>query len=348
MLYEILLRSSNLLMRASRYASCSRFVNYSWFLLAGNYNGGRMMYPIKFNPIYKECIWGGTNLKAVFGREFSGSQIGESWDLSSHANGTSIVKNGYLAGMSLNEVMAEHKEKIMGKKITNEPYFPLLIKIIDANDDLSIQVHPSDDTACTLEGEAGKTEAWYVVSAKEDAQIVYGLREDIIKENFIKAVENNTIYDVVRRVPVKAGDMIFVPAGTIHALLDGVMVYEVQQNSDTTYRVYDYDRVGSDGKVRELHIQKAIDVINFEQQPSELFVGNDIHCQYFSMERLLISEQQAEMTADQFIIYCVTAGSGKILYQESAEELRAGDTVLIPACLEIFTLKGNLELLKIT
>jgi len=309
------------------------------------YEGGRTMYPFKFIPIYQERIWGGENLAKVFGRKISGDHIGESWDLSSHRNGTSIVENGYLAGKNLNELIAEYKEQLMGKKFNNE--FPLLIKILDANDNLSVQVHPDDEYAQRVEGEAGKTEAWYVIHAKENAHIIYGLKNNITKEDFSKAVENNEIGDVVKRVPVKAGDMIFVPAGIIHALLDGVMVYEVQQNSDTTYRVYDYDRVGDDGKKRELHIEKALEVIDFAEQPSCIFTGNSINCQYFSMEKLSITGEKHEITKEQFIIYCVIAGSGEIQHQESTVCLSPGDTVLIPACLGEFKLKGNLDLLKI-
>jgi mannose-6-phosphate isomerase len=305
------------------------------------------MYPIKFTPIYKERIWGGTNLKNKFARELPGSHIGESWELSCHKNGTSIVANGMLAGKTLQELIVEYKEKLMGKKFVNENYFPLLIKIIDANDNLSIQVHPDDEYAYRVEGEAGKTEAWYVVDAKENAHIVYGLQKDISRETFIKAVETNTIGDTVKMVPVKTGDMVFVPAGMVHALLDGVMVYEVQQNSDTTYRVYDYDRVGDDGKKRELHIDKAIEVINFTEQPSCNFEDSSMNCQYFSMDKLKIQGARNEKTNNQFIIYCVTAGTGEIVYKDSVESLHAGETVLIPACLGNYVIKGNMELLKI-
>lgn len=305
------------------------------------------MYPIKFTPIYKERIWGGSNLGKIFDRDLPGQHIGESWELSSHSNGTSVVANGMLAGKTLSEIMIEYKEKLMGKKFVNENYFPLLIKIIDANDNLSIQVHPEDEYAYRVEGEAGKTEAWYVVNAKENAQIVYGLRNGITKEDFIQAVEMNTIGDMVNRVSVKAGDMVFVPAGMVHALLDGVMVYEVQQNSDTTYRIYDYDRVSDDGKKRELHIKKGIEVINFTEQYSCNFDENRINCQYFSMDKLKIQGERHEQTEDQFIIYCVTAGKGEIVYKDLVEPLHAGETILIPACLGNFVIKGNLELLKI-
>jgi mannose-6-phosphate isomerase len=305
------------------------------------------MYPMKFKPIYKEMIWGGANLEKIFGKKVPSNHTGESWELSSHSNGTSVVANGYLAGKDLNAIIGEYKEKLMGEKFANEKYFPLLIKIIDANDKLSIQVHPDDDHADQVQGEAGKTEAWYVVEAKENAQIVYGIKDHITKHDFIKAVETNRVHDMVNKVAVKSGDMILVPAGTIHTLLDGVVVYEVQQNSDTTYRVYDYNRTDNHGKMRELHTEKAIQVINFGEQPNCIFPDNRIQCQYFSMEKVAVDGQKAEMTTDQFIIYCVVSGSGKILYNESVEELNHGDTVLIPACLGNFTLKGNLELLKI-
>ena len=306
------------------------------------------MYPLKFTPIYKERIWGGINLRKVFGRHLPGDCIGESWEISGHDSGSSIVTNGNLAGKNLNELLVGSKERLMGKKFKNQIYFPLLIKIIDANEKLSIQVHPEDKYVYQVEGEAGKTEAWYVINAKEDAKIVYGLRKDISKEDFIKAVELNRIGDTLKIEPVVAGDMIFVPAGTVHALLEGVMVYEVQQNSDTTYRVYDYDRVGDDGKKRELHIKKAIEVINFKEQPGCSFKSNGIHCQYFDMEKMMIQGEKNEKTNNQFIIYCVTAGTGEVIYKDTIESLYAGETVLIPACLEDFKIKGNIELLKIT
>ena len=306
------------------------------------------MYPIKFAPIYKERIWGGNNLNKIFGRDLPSHHIGESWELSSHENGTSIVMNGSLAGKNLQEIMMEYKEKLMGKKFVDDHHFPLLIKIIDANDKLSIQVHPEEKYADPAQGEAGKTEAWYVVSAKEKAEIIYGIKKDITKEDFIKAVENSTVDDIVKRAPVKTGDMVFVPAGMVHALPEGVMVYEVQQNSDTTYRIHDYDRVGVDGKRRELHIEKGIEVIRFTGQASCDFNKSSIRCQHFCMEKLEIQGIRNEKTEEQFIIYCVIAGNGEILYQDLAETLAAGDTILIPAYLGEFVIQGNMEVLKIT
>lgn len=305
------------------------------------------MYPLKFTPIYQERIWGGQNIAKIFGRKIDGEHIGESWDLSSHSNGTSIVENGYLAGKNLNELIAEYKEQLIGKKFADDTAFPLLIKILDANDNLSIQVHPDDEYAHRVEGEAGKTEAWYVIHAKENANIIYGLKNKITKEDFVKAIENNRIDDAVQRVPVKAGNMIFVPAGMIHALLDGVMVYEVQQNSDTTYRVYDYDRIGADGKKRELHIEKALEVIQFAEQPNYSFDEQNIQCPYFSMEKVSVAGEKVETAKEEFIIYCVIAGSGEIRYKEFIVDLHSGDTILIPACLGEYILEGKLDLLKI-
>lgn len=305
------------------------------------------MYPLKFAPVYQERLWGGTNLKKIFGREFTSDHIGESWDVSCHSNGMSIVENGYLAGKSLNQLMIEYRDNLMGMKFAEGESFPLLVKILDANDDLSIQVHPDDEYAQKVEGEAGKTEAWYVVHAKKDAHIIYGLKGHITKEAFIEAVERNQVCSVIKKVPVKAGDMIYVPSGTVHALLEGVMVYEIQQNSDTTYRIYDYDRVTKEGKLRELHIDKALDVINFAEQPSCVFTDNRIACQYFSVEKLFVTDELQEETNGQFIIYCVIEGSGEVAYQSHQESLKPGDTVLMPACLENFTLRGNLRLLKI-
>lgn len=307
----------------------------------------KVMYPLKFRPVYKECIWGGTNLKKVFGRDICGEHVGESWELSGHDNGMSIVSNGEFAGKNLKELLAGRGEAVLGKGFAEEKSFPLLIKIIDAQDDLSIQVHPNDENALISQGEAGKNEAWYVVSAREEARIVYGLNPGMSKEKFIEAVQCNKVCDAVRTVRVKAGDMIFVPAGTVHALLDGVMVYEIQQSSDTTYRIYDYDRRDKAGKLRELHIDKALKVINFAAQESDDFSGEKISCPHFSVERMIVSGEKKGRTADAFIVYCIVDGCGEIRYQDKVETLKSGETVLIPACLGEFVIAGDLTMLRI-
>lgn len=306
------------------------------------------MYPFKFKSIYKELVWGGNQLQLLFNRNLPSDKVGESWDICTHKNGTSVVANGNLAGKTLQELLEIYPAQIVGTKASKSGRFPLLIKWIDANDKLSIQVHPADDYAYRVEGEPGKTEAWYIMTAKDNARIVYGLAENMSRERFTAAIDAGNVGDTLRYVPVKTGDMIFVPAGLVHALLEGVVVCEVQQNSDTTYRVYDYDRIDTAGKSRELHINKALDVIDFKTQPSTDFSKRKIECKYFSMEEIELNGRQQERTAGQFIAYCVISGRGGISYRDLREELYLGDSVLVPACLEEIVLEGDgLRLLKI-
>lgn len=305
------------------------------------------MYPIKFQPIYKERLWGGDKLQKLFGRTITSAQVGESWELACHKNGMSIVSNGFLQGKTLQELMVTYKQKLLGSKYTDSEMFPLLIKIIDANDKLSIQVHPGDNYNKLEENESGKTEAWYVLSASPDAKLIYGLKETISKTEFLRALQEGTILETVRTVPVKYGDMIFVPAGLVHALLEGVVVCEVQQNSDTTYRLYDFDRIGTDGKKRDLHINQALDIINFNNQPSTEFSANKIDCKYFCIEKLTLQGKKQDITNGQFVILFTASGSGKIYCKECMEEIVAGETILIPACLDEFSIQGNMEYIKI-
>ncbi|CAA7600113.1 Mannose-6-phosphate isomerase [Acididesulfobacillus acetoxydans] len=305
------------------------------------------MYPLKFLPVYKERVWGGHNLARLLGRKLPKDKIGESWDLCCHQNGMSIVANGHLRGKTLAELMAEYKEELMGKAYDPAGYFPLLIKIIDANNKLSVQVHPDDEYAHEVEGEPGKAEAWYVIEAKPDAKIVYGLKDEVSRENFRQAVRTGEIMACLREVPVKQGDIIYIPSGLIHALLAGVLVYEVQQNSDTTYRVYDYGRLDKDGKLRELHIENALDVINFSGQEDTHFDKDMIDSPYFQMERIRIDNERSDKLNDSFLIYCIIGGKGGIAYHGGIEAINKGETVLVPASLKEVTVRGNLELLRI-
>ena len=306
------------------------------------------MYPIKFKPVYKEHVWGGRNLESLLRRKLPEGKIGESWDLCSHKNGMSIVENGYLAGKTLAELMADYKETLMGKDYNPSGYFPLLIKVLDANDPLSVQVHPDDEYAYRVEKEAGKTEAWYVLAAKADAKLIYGLKEEITKEDFRAAVKAGKVMTCLREVLVKKGDMIYVPSGMVHALFKGVVVYEVQQNSDTTYRVYDYNRVDQFGQTRELHTKKAVEVITFGRQAAVDFNHDNIVCPYFNMRKMRLEREIQETTQDSFLIYCIISGQGEISYRSGSVSVRQGETVLIPAGLEEYTVSGNLELLRIS
>lgn len=305
------------------------------------------MYPLKFLPVYKERIWGGHNLARLLGRKLPKAKIGESWDLCCHKNGMSVVANGHLTGKTLAELMAEYKEELMGKAYDPGGYFPLLIKIIDANDKLSVQVHPDDDYANRVEGEPGKTEAWFVIAAKPDAQIIYGLKDEVSRENFRQAFRTGDIMACLREVAVKQGDMVYIPSGLVHALLDGVLVYEVQQNSDTTYRVYDYGRVDKDGRPRDLHIDKALDVIKFDGQEDAPYNKDKIESPYFQMQKIRIDNERPDVSNDSFLIYCIISGVGEIAYHGGIESINKGETVLIPASLKEFTVSGNLELLRI-
>lgn len=306
------------------------------------------MYPLKFKPLYKERIWGGSRLQAVLGRKLPGSRIGESWELSCHKNGMSVVANGKLTEKTLAELLAEYPGELMGKSYASTTGFPLLIKAIDANDNLSVQVHPDDGYAYRVEQEAGKTEAWYVLEAKPDAHIIYGLKEGITSKDFGRAVDSDQIMDCLRVVPVKKGDMVYVPAGLVHALLEGVTVYEVQQSSDITYRIYDYGRVDENGKARELHTAKALDVIQFAHQPGCNFNKQAIVCPYFTMEKLQVDQELHDNTKGCFLIYLLIAGDGEIIYQGGNDSLTRGDTVLIPADLGEFRVRGNVEFLRVS
>ncbi|VBB05992.1 mannose-6-phosphate isomerase type i [Lucifera butyrica] len=308
-----------------------------------------MLYPLKFKPIYKEKIWGGKSIAGIFNRDVPCDRVGESWELCSHRNGTSMVVNGILAGESLQTIIERYERDLLGaKELLPGRKFPLLLKIIDASDNLSLQVHPDDAYAYQQEQEPGKTEAWYIVSARENARIIYGLKESVTRNEFLNALQQNHFENVLRTVPVKKGDMVFVPAGTVHALLEGVVVYEVQQNSDTTYRVYDYGRLGPDGRPRELHTDKAVEVIRFGRQETIDFSRSKIECPYFQMEKITVPEEWRDATNNQYAIYCILNGKGIIDSVQGEERVEKGETILIPASLGNTRLRGNLDLLRIS
>ncbi len=217
-------------------------------------------YPLLLTPPIKDNIWGGTRLKTEFGYSTDHAIAAEAWVLSCHKDGPSVVSNGACAGLSLPDVLDQWGPAALGEKAARFPYFPLLIKLIDAHDRLSIQVHPADDYAMRVEGEFGKTEMWYIVDCEPGAELIYGFSKGLTKEEFRRRIEDNTLTDVCNRVPVKKGDVFFIEAGTLHAIGSGILIAEVQQNSNTTYRVFDYGRLGADGKPRALHVDKAVDV----------------------------------------------------------------------------------------
>ncbi|MDD5067010.1 MAG: mannose-6-phosphate isomerase, class I [bacterium] len=313
-----------------------------------------MLYPLKFQPIYKEKIWGGKNLMAYCNKDLSGREdIGESWEIADHYEDNSIILNGELKGRSLNEALKEFKRDLVGTKPEEKflDRFPLLIKFIDAHDKLSVQVHPDDQYAELHEkGEYGKTEMWYVVHADRGAKLIMGLNQNVTPDEFKHHLETNDVEDILQYVEVKTGDVLFIPAGRIHAILPGVVIYEVQQNSDLTYRVYDWGRMGFDNQPRPLHIEKSIQTINFRDVNPNIskihyshintnVMANLTHCLYFHVEKYLLNEKMKFISdRSTFSIFSVMDGFGLLNWENREIELNKGDTVLIPAVLASYTI----------
>jgi len=320
-----------------------------------------MLYPLKFKPIYKDYIWGGRNLEKL-NKKLPDGNVAESWGISCHKDGMSIVENGELAGKTLEEIIKEYGEEILGTSIKKRfgDNFPLLIKLIDANKDLSVQVHPNDEYAKINEnGENGKNEIWYIISSRPDAKIVYGLKKDITKEEFLNSIKENKIKDCLNYREVSPGDFIYIPAGTIHAIGEGIVIAEIQQSSNLTYRVYDYDRLDKNGNKRELHIDKAMEVINFnpikndEQEEGKIHIGKSstkqckIKSEYFNVDLYDINEEINKVSdKNTFYIYVIIEGKGKINYADESMDIAVGDSVLIPAGLGEYNIEGQVKLLK--
>ena len=304
------------------------------------------MYPLKFQPIYKQMLWGGNKFLSLYDRTIPGDDTGESWDLSCHRSGMSVVSNGAFAGKTLEGLLAEYPLEIYGSG-AQPKQVPLLVKLIDANDNLSVQVHPNDDNADRAKGENGKTEAWYILAAEPGAKLIFGLIDGTTKEQFATLVASGSVEQVLRQVPVKTGDIISVPAGIVHALTSGVVVAEVQQNSDTTYRIYDYNRVGADGKGRELHVEAALRVIDFGEQPAVDFSKRAILTPFFSMGEIVVNGKYYDDTNGSYLIYIVLDGSGDISWNEGeTENIRRGETILIPAAVGKVELRGDMKILR--
>lgn len=313
---------------------------------------------LKLTPAIKDYIWGGTRLSKEFDMVSFTDRQAEAWVLSCHEAGHSIVENGEDKGKTLAEVIAEKGKSCLGTNCEKFSFFPILIKLIDARDNLSVQVHPDDDYAMRVEGEYGKTEAWYIMDCDEGAEIIYGFKKDISKEEFRKSIEENTLLDYVNRVKVKKGDIFFIEAGTLHAICKGILLAEVQQNSNTTYRVYDYGRL-QNGKPRELHVEKALDVtstkaIDATGKPVGETVKKDGYsetllttCELFTMKRLDI-EEKATVTADStsFVSLVCLDGNGVVMHGDTCVTLYKGESLFIPASYGEVEILGNLTVLE--
>lgn len=317
-----------------------------------------MLYPLKLQAPLKDYLWGGTKLKSQFHKKTQLEKVAESWELSCHKDGSSVIVNGEYQGMTLPDYIEKLGKGVLGKNSEAFTYFPILIKIIDAADNLSVQVHPENEYALKVEGEYGKTEMWYIVDCDEDASLLYGFKEQISKDEFKQRIENNTLLEVCNQVPVKKGDVFFIDAGTLHAIGKGIVIAEIQQNSNTTYRIYDYGRVGVDGKPRQLHIEKAMDVTQLipPTKPTKamatmnFFADYDMallaKSEYFTVYNFNIKKQCnfiADETSFQSIL--VLAGDLTLSYLDQTLTLTKGDSVFIPANMGEYKLVGQAEII---
>lgn len=307
-----------------------------------------------FEPVYKDYIWGGTRLKDYFGKDIKTPTAAESWEVSTNDAGLSKISNLSMKGITLKELFDNKsvREEVFGTKTINMDKFPLLIKYIDAKSNLSVQVHPNNEYAKNNENDTGKTEMWYIIDCAKDARIICGMKENVKQEDIEGIIRNNKIKENLNYVEIQKGDSIYIPSGTIHAILGDTLICEIQQNSNLTYRVYDWDRVGKDGKPRELHIEKAIKVIDVETKPSIIHTKNDeskiiVDSEYFKVEKIAVTgEYKDKSNKETFYIMNIIEGEGKIENKDKKYELKKGDTILIPAELGEYKIKGKLEILK--
>ncbi len=291
------------------------------------------LYPLRFNPVYKDYLWGGSRIPKAFNRELPDGVYAESWEISTHPDGATSIANGPLAGKTLSDLLPEYKTELLGTHVKGDD-FPLLIKLIDARDKLSVQVHPNDDNAAAVEGEP-KTEMWYFLEGAAGAQIYCGLKPGIGKEEFLQAMEDKTFADILQAIPAQPGEAVFVPGGRVHAIGEGCLILEIQQNSNTTYRIYDWDRTDAAGNARELHIDKALQVIDWKNNgdPHCDVRGTTIEsCEYFQLDRHELTEETAfPNIGKSFQALFVAEGAGVIRWANGEDVLSAGQSWLIPA-----------------
>ena len=323
--------------------------------------GAKMIYPAKLKPALKDNIWGGKRLVDEYGKQTNLSRVAESWELSCHKDGLSVIAEGPSAGMTLAAYIAQEGRVVLGTKYEAGEGFPLLVKLIDAREDLSVQVHPGDEYALRVEGENGKTEMWYIIDAEPGAELIYGFKQEISEAELESRIAAGTLLDVVNRVPVKRGDVFLIKAGTLHSIGAGILLCEIQQSSNTTYRVYDYGRVGADGKPRELHVKKALDVVErkrpmrgtepqailhglLHDADAELLLSSDVFTAYHvSLHGIL------EMAEPLESFESITVTDGSLIidahdsdYQELVR-LTKGESVFLPAGMGAYALSGSSE-----
>ncbi len=312
------------------------------------------MYPLKFKSIVKDKIWGGDKLEKLYGKNPDGlPNIGESWELSGYPGDVSVVTNGYLAGKTLQELLDTYEEQFVGNRVYNRfgNSFPLLFKLIHAEDDLSIQVHPNDEVALKRHNTLGKTEMWYVLHAKPGAELIIGFNKSYSKKEYSQALAEDRVKELLQRVPVQSGDCFFIPAGLVHAIGKGTVLAEIQESSDATYRIYDYKRKDSAGNERELHNDLALDVINFKasKKPKTEYqrILNEavqlVKCDYFTTN-LLEFDKKITLPynlTETFVVFMCLDGILEISGGTSTVKVEKGETVMLPAGMKYPTLIPN-------
>lgn len=303
---------------------------------------------LKLIPSFKDYLWGGRRLAEEYNKQYDGEVLAESWELSCHPDGPSVIANGKYAGKTLKEFIDAEGREVLGKNCQRFKDFPILIKFIDAKDNLSIQVHPDNSYALKNEGQYGKTEMWYVVDASEGAYLYFGFKKEISKEEFAKRIEEDTLLEVLNAVPVHKGDTFFIEPGTMHAIGKDILIAEIQQNSNVTYRVYDYGRVGKDGKKRELHVDKALAVTKREVSSPKSSYPHLADCEYFTVDKLnldgkIMRKLEGEVTDTSFASILFLDGEGKISCGGEIVEYKKGDSVLLTAGSGVYEIEGSCD-----
>ncbi len=319
------------------------------------------MYPLKFDPILKERLWGGTKLKEVLGKPITNDITGESWEISTVKGDISIVANGALKGTSLQQLIEDNPVAVLGKSVVDRfgTDFPILIKFIDAKQDLSIQLHPNDELAKERHDSFGKTEMWYIMDADKDANLIVGFNKDVSKEEYAASVANDTLLDLLNYETVKEGDTFFINTGKIHAIGAGVLLAEIQQTSDVTYRVFDFNRRDKNGNLRELHTEMALDAIDYDKKDDFKVdyptipdtVNTMVDCPYFKTNFVkLTADLQLNTTGrDSFTIYMCVGGAVEVCNDFGSATIKKGETILVPASSTHISLKSSgATLLEVT
>jgi mannose-6-phosphate isomerase len=318
------------------------------------------LYPLKFRTIYKDKLWGGNKIKTVLGKDYGElPNCGETWEISGVEGNVSVVAEGSLQGKSLVDLIREYQGELLGEKVYEKfgDEFPLLIKFIDANQDLSIQVHPDDKLARERHDSFGKTEMWYVMQADPGAKLISGFNRKLDTDSYLDYFESGRLTEILNEEEVNTGDVFFLPAGRVHTIGKGLLIAEIQQTSDITYRIYDFDRVDAEGKKRELHVEQALEAIDYdfyedyktkysrkENSPVEL-----VSCPYFTTRKLELTRSfQSEELRDSFRILIVLDGQAELITEAGATSISMGDALLIPAALKRYQIepKGKITLLE--